>query len=141
MQRDGDTVGCDVDALNQQPEDPRLLGRVELLPHRLERTVTFDDVALLGDGILSRTVLVTHRGDRARHHLGRTRVRRSDLASTSLSTSRAGSFALPALVWCNLSARRVAQALLCEPNKALAETLAVTRKETHDRENEEARVL
>ena len=37
MQRDGDAVGRDVDPLDEQPEDPRLLGRVELVPNRLER--------------------------------------------------------------------------------------------------------
>jgi hypothetical protein len=36
MQRDRDTVGRDVDPLDQQPQDPRLLGRVELVPDRLE---------------------------------------------------------------------------------------------------------
>ena len=65
----------------------------------------------------------------------------SDLAEHKPVNSRAGSSTLLALVWCHLSARGVAQALLCEPNKALAETLAVTRKESNDRENEEARVL
>jgi hypothetical protein len=37
MQRDGDAVGCDVDPLDQQPQDPRLLGRVQLVPDRLQR--------------------------------------------------------------------------------------------------------
>jgi hypothetical protein len=32
MQRDGDAVGRDVNPLNQQPQDARLLGRVELVP-------------------------------------------------------------------------------------------------------------
>jgi hypothetical protein len=36
MQRDGDTVGRDVDPLDQQPQYARLLGRVEFVPHRLE---------------------------------------------------------------------------------------------------------
>lgn len=35
MQSHGDAVGRDVDPLYQQPEDSRLLGRVELGPHRL----------------------------------------------------------------------------------------------------------
>jgi hypothetical protein len=36
MQRDGDAVGRDVDPFDQQPRDPRLFGRVELVLHRLE---------------------------------------------------------------------------------------------------------
>ena len=46
MQRDGDAVGRDVDALDQQPQDARLLGRVELVPYRLERAERLDDLAL-----------------------------------------------------------------------------------------------
>jgi hypothetical protein len=44
MEHDGDAVGRDVDALNEQPEDPRLLGRVKLIPcaDRLERAEGFD---------------------------------------------------------------------------------------------------
>ena len=36
VQRDGDAVGRNVDPLDQQPQDSRLLGRVELIPDRLE---------------------------------------------------------------------------------------------------------
>ena len=47
QQRDGDAVGSDVDPLDQQPQDARLLGRVELVPHRLERAEGVDHVPLL----------------------------------------------------------------------------------------------
>jgi hypothetical protein len=47
MQRDGDAVGRDVDALDQEPQDARLLGRVEFVPNWLERPEGFDDIALL----------------------------------------------------------------------------------------------
>ena len=47
MQRDGDAVGRDLDPLDQQSQDARLLGRVELVPDRLERAEGFDDIALL----------------------------------------------------------------------------------------------
>jgi hypothetical protein len=33
MQRDRDAGGRDIDLLDQQPQDPRLLGGVELVPH------------------------------------------------------------------------------------------------------------
>ena len=42
MQRDGDAVGRYVDALDQQPEDASLLGRVELVPDWLEGTEGVD---------------------------------------------------------------------------------------------------
>jgi hypothetical protein len=57
MQRDGDTVGRDVDPLDQEPQDARLLGRVQLVPHRLEGAEGLDDIALLELGVLSRAVL------------------------------------------------------------------------------------
>jgi len=71
MQRDGDAVGRDVDPLNQEPHDARLLGRVELVPDRLERPEGFDDIALLELGVLRGAVLPAHRGDGPRHQLGR----------------------------------------------------------------------
>jgi hypothetical protein len=45
MQGDGDAVRRDVDPLDQQPYDARLLGRVELVPDRLERAEGFENVA------------------------------------------------------------------------------------------------
>jgi hypothetical protein len=36
MQRDGDTVGRQVDPLDQQPQNASLLGRGELIPDRIE---------------------------------------------------------------------------------------------------------
>ena len=71
MQRDGDAVGRDVDPLDQEPQDARLLGRVELVPDRLERAERLDDLALLELGVLSRAVLPAHRGDGPRDQLGR----------------------------------------------------------------------
>jgi hypothetical protein len=62
MQRDGHAVGRDVDALDQQPQDARLFGRVLLIPYRLQRPEGFDDVAPLEFGVLSRAVLPAHRG-------------------------------------------------------------------------------
>jgi hypothetical protein len=53
MQRDGDPVGRDVDPLDQEPQDACLLGRVQLVPYRLERAEGFDDVALLELGVLT----------------------------------------------------------------------------------------
>ena len=47
MQRHRDPIGRDVDPLDQEPHDPRLLARVELVPDRLERAEGFDDFALL----------------------------------------------------------------------------------------------
>jgi hypothetical protein len=71
MQSHGDAVGRDFDPLYQQPEDARLLGRVELDPHRLERPEGFDDLAFLSHKVISRAVLSAHRGDRPCDHLGR----------------------------------------------------------------------
>jgi hypothetical protein len=71
MQRDGNVVGRDVDPLDQQPEDASLLGRVELVPDRLERPEGFDDIALLELGVLSRAVRAEHRGDGPRDQRGR----------------------------------------------------------------------
>ena len=45
MQRDGNAVGRDVDPLDQQPQDARLLGRVEFVPDPLERAEDVDDLA------------------------------------------------------------------------------------------------
>ena len=44
MQRDGDAVGRHVDPPDQQPHDAGLLGRVELVPDRLERAERLDHV-------------------------------------------------------------------------------------------------
>jgi hypothetical protein len=63
MQRDGNAVGRHVDPLDQQPQDARLLGRVELVPDRLERAQRVDHLALLEDQILGRAVLPANRGD------------------------------------------------------------------------------
>ena len=57
MQRDGDAVGRDVDPLDQQPQDACLLGRVELVPDRLQRSEGFDDIALLELRVLCCAVL------------------------------------------------------------------------------------
>ena len=53
MQRDGDAVRRDIDPLDQQPHDACLLGRIELVPYRLERSERFDDIALLELGSLA----------------------------------------------------------------------------------------
>ena len=71
MERDGDTVRRDVDPLDQQRQDARLLGRVELVPDWFERPEGFDDIALLENRVLSRTVLPAHRGDGPRDQLRR----------------------------------------------------------------------
>ena len=47
MQRDRDAVGSDIDPLDQQPQDARLLGWVKLVPDRLESAEGLDDFALL----------------------------------------------------------------------------------------------
>ena len=47
MQRDGDAVGRDGDPLDQQPQDPGLLGRVEFVPDRFERPEGFDHFVLV----------------------------------------------------------------------------------------------
>jgi hypothetical protein len=70
-QRQGDTVGRDIDPLDQEPQDARLLGRVQLVPDRLKRPEGFDDIALLELGVLSCAVLPAHRGDGPRDQLGR----------------------------------------------------------------------
>jgi hypothetical protein len=78
MQRDGDAVGRDVDPLDQQPQYPRLLGRVQLVPDRLERAEAFDDIALLELVSSVARFLLVHRDDRPRGQLGR-REQPSDL--------------------------------------------------------------
>ena len=62
MQRDGDSVGRNVDPLDQQSHDACLLGRVELVPNRLERAQGLNDIALLELGVLSCAVLLIERG-------------------------------------------------------------------------------
>jgi hypothetical protein len=57
MQGHGDAVGRDVDPLDQEPQDARILGWVELVPHRLERAQGFEDIALLELVALSCAVL------------------------------------------------------------------------------------
>ena len=47
------------------------LGRVELVPHRLERAGGLDHVAFLKLGVLSCAVVTTQRGDGPRDQLGR----------------------------------------------------------------------
>ena len=140
MQRHGNPVWRDVDPLDQQPENANLLGWVQLVPHRLKRAQRVNHLGLLKHGVLRR-ILPAHRGDGPRDRLGPNAIKASDLAEHKPINSRAGSSTLLALVRFHLSAGGVAQALLCEPNKALAETLAVTREESNDRENEEACVL
>jgi hypothetical protein len=49
MQRDRDAIRRDVDPLDEQPEDPRLLGRVDLVPHWLERGDHLDELAYFDD--------------------------------------------------------------------------------------------
>jgi hypothetical protein len=71
MQRDGDTVGRHVDPLDQQPQDARLLDRVELVPDWLESAENIDHLAFLELGILGRAILPEHRGDGPRDQLGR----------------------------------------------------------------------
>jgi hypothetical protein len=57
MQRDGDTVGRDVDPLDQEAQDACLLGRVELVAYRLERAESLNDLGLLERCVLGRAVL------------------------------------------------------------------------------------
>jgi hypothetical protein len=45
MQREGDAVGGDVNAVDQQAEDARLLGRIQLVPHRLKRAKRLDGLS------------------------------------------------------------------------------------------------
>jgi hypothetical protein len=78
MQRHGDAVGRHVDPLDQQPWDACLLGRVELVPYRLERPEGFDHLALLKGRILC-LALLAHRSDGPRDQLGR-REQPPDLA-------------------------------------------------------------
>jgi hypothetical protein len=56
VQRDGDAVGRDFDALDQEPQDARLLGRVELIPDRLKRAEGLYDLEFLKLDATSRTV-------------------------------------------------------------------------------------
>jgi hypothetical protein len=63
VQRHGDAVGRHIDPLDQEPEDARLLGRVELFRDRLERAQRLDDLAFLRHKVISRAVLSAHRGD------------------------------------------------------------------------------
>jgi hypothetical protein len=56
-------VGRHIDPLDQEPEDARLLGRVELFPDRLERAQRLDDLAFLRHKVISRAVLSAYRGD------------------------------------------------------------------------------
>jgi hypothetical protein len=71
MKRYGDAVGGDVDPLDQEPQDACLLGRVELVPNRLERAEGFDHLALFQHGMIRPTILPAHRGDRPRDQLRR----------------------------------------------------------------------
>ena len=68
MQRDGDAVRPHVYTLDQQPEDPRLLGRVELVPDWLE---DLDDFLFAKKRVLSRADLPAQRGDGPGDQLGR----------------------------------------------------------------------
>jgi hypothetical protein len=70
MQGHGDPIRRDVDPLDQQPEDLRLLGRVELVPNRLERAQRLDHLTFFELRVLGGAVLPAHRGDGARDHLG-----------------------------------------------------------------------
>ena len=71
MQRDGDAVGRHLDPLDQQPQDARLLGRVELIPDRIESAERLDHFALVDQWVLGRTVLPARCGDGPRDELGR----------------------------------------------------------------------
>jgi hypothetical protein len=70
MQGDEETVGRDVDPLDQEPQDTRLLGRVEFVPNRLERAERVDHLALFQHGMIRPTILPAHRGDGPRDQLG-----------------------------------------------------------------------
>jgi hypothetical protein len=63
-------VGRDVDPLDQKPQDARLLGRVELVPDRLESAEGLDHLALLDGCFLCRSPVALHRGDRPREQFG-----------------------------------------------------------------------
>jgi hypothetical protein len=47
MQRDRDAVGSDIDPFDQQPEEPRLLSGLELVPNWPESAQRFDEIGLV----------------------------------------------------------------------------------------------
>ena len=76
-------IGREVDPLDQQPDDPRLLGREQLIPHRREVGDGLDDVAL-------RDCNVARAAAHVRAMISGVRSRCRTCATTASSTSAAG---------------------------------------------------